>query len=224
MIWITDFGKNDIIFQFLDRELPESIPTPVKAILNKIQFPGGHQTNQVMGVYRGEVEWSGLFYGLYHFGGAPVSAKDRADQLAELVGKPLRFGFPVPGHGSVPGTVPQASLPKLDTDIQGGFKGVYIIEEFTPVVHNYLHVEYTIKLVPHERQEKIRPNETSKVRVGVVSANLSGGVTGLRRAAGKSKKGTVATKGGAVSVKNANTAAAMEGKRPEMNLILQENK
>lgn len=208
MIWFTEIGSKDVIFQLLDRELPEEIAFPVEAVLNKIKYPGGHQSNQTIGVYRGEIEWSGTFFGTYrNAAGQLESAKQRADALQNLVGRPLRIGFPVPGHEKrgIPGLTTNYTL--TDEEFKGGFKGVYIIESFVPKIKNYLNIDYTIRLVPHERQEKIKPTKTSDVRVKVVTTNLSAGIVGVAKGEGKKKP---LTKAKEAADKNAAAAAAMD--------------
>lgn len=212
MIWFTELTNQEIVFQFVDRELPEEIAFPKKTKLHKIEFPGGHQTNQIIGVYRGDLEWSGIFYGMYtDKTGRLITAKQRADQLESLIGRPIRVGFPVGGHGPIPGLHKFADK---DSEYKGGYKGVYIIEEFIPRVKNYLHIEYTIKLAPHERQEKIKPSETSDVRVKVVSSNMEDGVNKLKAAVDSknAKKGPL-QKAKAVADANENTN---KGLRPSV--------
>lgn len=188
MIWFTEIGSKDVIFQLLDRELPEEIEFPTEAVLNKIRYPGGHQSNQTIGIYRGEVEWSGTFFGTYrNAAGQLENAKQRAEALKSLVGRPLRVGFPVPGHETkgIPGLTTHYTL--TDEEFTGGFKGVYIVEKVIEKVKNYLHVDYTIHLVPHERQEKIKPTKTNDVRVKVVTTNLTSGISGVAKNEGPKK-------------------------------------
>jgi hypothetical protein len=189
MIYFTEIGKKGqpILFQFYDRELPEEIPFPKQTVLNKIKYPGGHQTNQIIGTYRGELEWTGMFYGNLVVDGKIINAKQRADAIEELMGRPLRVGFPVGGqtNGKVPGQVPSNQLAKTDKDFSG-YVGIYIIEEFVPTIRNYLNIEYRIKLVPHERQEKIKPEKTTNTRVKLISGNLNlSGLSGPAKKAGK---------------------------------------
>lgn len=176
MIWIREYGTKDdapAAFQFYEKELPEDISFGKKTLLNKIQYPGGHISNQIIGVYDNEVEWSGVFYGTYFENGTSITAKARADKLMTLMGRPVRVGFPVPGLENA------------------GFKGVFIIEEFVPKIKNYLHVEYTIKLVPHQRQEKIKPEETTNVRLSPSPQNIGLKAQQVSDNAGKSKNNTV---------------------------------
>lgn len=176
MIWIREYAAKEsdpALFEFYDKELPEDIPFGKKTMLNKIQYPGGHISNQIIGVYDNEVEWTGVFYGTYFENGKSITAKARADQLSSLLGRPLKIGFPVPG---------------LDS---GGFKGVFIIEEFVPRIKNYLHVEYTIKLVPHQRQEKIKPEETTNVRISPNPQNISAKADNVAKKAGDSKNSAI---------------------------------
>jgi hypothetical protein len=171
MIWFTEIatsnGPQKIVFQFFLDEIPEEISFGKMSKLNKLEYHGGFKTNQIIGTYPKEVEWSGTFEGTKTMpGGKQVSAKIRYDALESLVGRPLRVGFPsagmaggpFPGEGEFPDNL-------TDADFIGGIKGVYIIEELVPTVKNYWHIDYKIRLVPHQRQEKIRPTETRQVLV-----------------------------------------------------------
>lgn len=174
MIWVTEFdGDKDgpIIFQFFDRELPEEIPFGRMTKIVNIQYPGGHQTNQTFGVFEKPIEWSGTFFGTYTVNGKTITAKNRVEEIYALMGRPLRFGFPVATvDGKIPGVSAEVATDSSEYK-ENGHKGVYIIEEFTPRARGLLHVEYTIRLVPHERQEKIKPTETTSVKI---TTNVSG--------------------------------------------------
>jgi len=169
MLWFTEIstsnGPQPIVFQFFVDELPENISFGKTTKLNKLEYFGGFKTNQIIGTFQKEVEWSGVFSGTKTLpGNKQVSAKVRYDALESLMGRPLRVGFPSAGMagGPFPG---EGEYPEglTDADFVGGIKGVYVIEELTPTIENYWHVEYKIRLVPHQRQEKIRPTETRQV-------------------------------------------------------------
>lgn len=168
MIWITEVNDTKIIFQFYERELPEAIGLGKRTKVNHVEYPGGFQTNQIIGTYDKPVEWTGLFYGTYKINGEVVTAKERMEQFKTLMGRPLRFGFPVPGmnsKGEIPGRTEVNST--SSEDYIGGDKGTYIIEEFDPEVKDYFHVEYKIKLIPHQPVEKVKPEQTTSVKVKV---------------------------------------------------------
>lgn len=187
MLWITELTDTNIIFQFYERELPESISLGKKTKVNHIEYPGGFQTNQIIGVYDKPVEWTGLFYGTYRINGQVVTAKERAEAMKTLMGRPLRFGFPVPGmnkDNEVPGRT-EVTTTSSDAYI-GGDTGVYIIEEFDPDVKDYFNVEYKIKLIPHQSVEKVKPEETTSIKVTVNLNNVKVPVANIKRVAGKS--------------------------------------
>lgn len=177
MIWFTEIGNSsgpqDIIFQFFPDELPEIISFGKATILKKLKYFGGFHTNQIIGTYPKEVEISGRFFGYKNISGRGYSAQERYLKLESLMGRPLRVGFPQSGMEKVvaPGSGP-TNEGLRDVDFDGGFKGVYIIEECVPKSSDYLDVEYTIRLVPHQRQEKIQPTETTQVQVQPSLSNI----------------------------------------------------
>lgn len=152
--YIEDSQGNKFVFR--QRELPAEIPFPLETKLNKIEYPGGHRTNQVIGTYWKEVQWTGLFYGTYD----GKTAWHRLLELQDFLGKVVTVYYPVPGFS--------------------GWKQEYIIESLEPKVRNYLNIEYTIRFVPHERQEKIIPKETVKVGGNVSIINVSTGLQGVQ--------------------------------------------
>jgi hypothetical protein len=219
MIYFTeiDKDKNKILFQFFDRELPEGIAPGKETAMKKVKYPGGFQTNQIIGVYQKEIEFGGLFYGTYKVNGETLTAKDRADFILGegrykgqgLMGRPLRVGFPVPGHspkGNLPGETPTLDI---TDEGYGGFVGEYVIEDFTPVVKSYFEVEYSIRLVPHQRQEKIRPTETTSVKITVNVNNAKAAGTRLQTKA-KATKHPSLKKAGKAGKAATTTAAKAE--------------
>lgn len=200
MIWITELTDTNIVFQFYERELPEHIPNGRKTKINHIEYPGGFQTNQIIGVYEKPIDWSGLFYGTYKINGVVVTAKGRAEEFKKLVGRPLRFGFPVPGmnkDNEIPGRTEVTS--KSSDDYVAGDTGVYIIEDFEIEVKNYFHVEYKIKLIPHQKMEKVKPELTQSVKIKVDFNNVGTASANVKKAAGKSSH---------QAIRNANKPAA----------------
>jgi hypothetical protein len=164
-IWFTEFDGTEIIFQFYDKELPEAIPRPMSTKTNHIEYAGGHQTNQIIGVYRGNIEWQGQFFGSYIKDGKTITAADRVKEFQTLLGRPLRVGFHARSQekdGSAPGRSNKDS-----NNYSGGFEGTYIIKDFVPTQFNYFHVDFTILLQPHDRQEKIKPRATVSVKINV---------------------------------------------------------
>lgn len=195
MLWITELSDTNIIFQFYERELPEFISIGKRTKVNHIEYPGGFQTNQIIGVYDKGVEWSGLFYGTYKIDGKLVTAKDRADEIKKLMGRPLRFGFPVPGmnsKGDVPGRTTVSS--KSSDDYIGGDTGVYIIEEFDPEVKDYFNVEYKIKLIPHQSIHQVKPEQTTSVKITIDYNSIGAAVEAVKKAVAQTKH-PVARKG-----------------------------
>jgi hypothetical protein len=130
MIWFTEIGNTSgplpIIFQFFPHELPEEISFGKTTVLRKLRYFGGFHTNQIIGTYPKELEWSGHFFGNNNIGGKMFSAKERYEQLEGLMGRPLRVGFPQPGMElrGIPGEGPYSGNLN-DSDFNGGFKGVF---------------------------------------------------------------------------------------------------
>jgi hypothetical protein len=182
MIWITEFDGDDIIFQFYRRELPEAVPMPKKTKVNHLEYNGGFQTNQIFGVFDQPVEWTGMFYGTYVEDGETITAKQRLDKLMACMGKPVRVGFPVETGDPAPGLDLNPS--KKSSDYHSGDKGTYIIEEVNPRIYSHLKVEYTIRLVPHQRQEKIKPGETTTIKI---ETNFNNAKDNTKKIAAKAK-------------------------------------
>lgn len=186
MIYFTEITKADgtgaenIAFQFFAKELPESIPLMYTTKINRIEYNGGFITNQIIGTFQQPIEWEGCFFGKYtDKNGQVITAKDRAEEIRKFMGRPIRVGFPPPND--------DLSQPKDDGNISGT-KGVYIIEEYDMNVRNYVDIDYRIKLVPHMRQEKIRPLESDVIIVNVEPERISTAAGNANKAAGGTKK------------------------------------
>lgn len=189
MIYFTEItqangkGSEKIIFQFLPRELPEVIPFAYKTKLNHIEYNGGFHTNQIIGIYPEPVEWEGLFYGTYQFKqGQKQSAKERAFQLKQLMGRPLRCVFAVPNSNTGSAS---SNVGKEDSKFSGEAM-VCIIEELSLEVSDYADVKYRIKLMPHQRQEKIKPKDINIASIAIEPdmAKAASAGRAARRAAG----------------------------------------
>jgi hypothetical protein len=169
MIYFTEItqagGKasEDIIFQFFPRELPEMIPIAYKTKLNHIEYNGGFHTNQIIGIYPEPVEWEGLFYGTYKIAEKNQSAKERAFQLKQLMGRPLRCVFPVPNAN-----IGQSGNNTGKQDAKfAGESLICVIEELGFEISDYADVKYKIKLMPHQKQEKIKPKDVSIASIAI---------------------------------------------------------
>jgi hypothetical protein len=169
-----------IAWQFFLKELPESITFPYQTKLAKIEYNGGFTTNQIIGIYNREIEWSGTFFGTYtDQTGKRYSAKDRAEELKEFMGRPIRVGFGIPTQGD---SYIAGESPVTNTDLgktskgKEGIVGVYIIEEYDITIVNYSDVDYRIKLAPHTRQEKIKPTqlEVIPIKLNIEAAKAAG--------------------------------------------------
>ena len=168
----------DDLFVFQEHEYPESLPWNKEAKLNKIKYPDGHYTNQIIGVYLGDIEFGGTFYGTYRDGFDLISARERADKLEALMGKVVRIQYAVGGYAGKASTV--------------------IIENFETTMKNYFEVEYKLKLVPHEPQTRVKP-----LKLAPVSVNGLLDSVGSRLVQTGQKAAKIATN----TVKGAQTAA-----------------
>lgn len=192
-----DQSKSEIIaFQFYMRELPESIKFPYYTKVNHIEYNGGFHTNQIIGVFPREIEWEGCFYGTYEKpDGTRYSAKERSDEVKKFMGRPIRVGFAVPKGGDdyIPGEdvvgmskagrgskFGKNGVEQNDASM-AGIVGVYIIEEYEPEIVNYSDVNYRIKLVPHQRQKKIKPTATETIPIKLMPENLTNAANAGRR-------------------------------------------
>lgn len=184
MIYIVDIknNPNKVAFMFQQKELPESISINSRTKLNTIEYNGGIITNQIIGVYDQPIEWEGCFFGTYK---DDRYAKQRADELKPLLGRPLKFVFAVPTSDSNP--IPENSLPKTS-----GHEGVYIIEEYNVKINNYADVDYSIKLVPHVSQSQAKPKAVEIETIKVLDDNVYGSANNVANSGAKNKEATSA--------------------------------
>lgn len=191
MIYFTEItksagtGEEKIAFQFLPKELPEVIPHMYSTKINRIEYNGGFITNQIIGTFQEAIEWEGCFFGKYDIGGRSLSAKERAQEVKKFMGRPIRVGF-APAFDSFEYKVGQP-----DSNLSGD-KGVYIIEEYEMRVRNFVDVDYKIKLLPHMRQEKIKPMDSDVVIVKVNEEVINSSAAKAIAAASNSKNATIA--------------------------------
>jgi hypothetical protein len=215
-----------IEFQFYPKELPENISINRRTKINKIEYNGGMISNQIIGVYYEPIEWEGCFFGTYmdnSISSKSITAKERADKLAQFLGMPIRCVFAVPsgnekeipGIGDVSNNDGKNSEPSKVV----GHRGVYIMESLDITIHNYADVDYKIVLVPHMRQEKIKPKEVSVQAIKIIPENISKASDSIKKA-GKEVKGNGA-KGTAKKSTRASKIAKILSESAEYNLILQ---
>lgn len=186
---ITNDPRAKIEFQFYPKELPENISINRRTKLNKIEYNGGMVTNQIIGVYYEPIEWEGCFFGTYSQDGKVILAKDRAEQLKNLMGKPIRCVFAVPSDNTddIPGYGKQIAKEDTEASKTVGHKGIYIMEALDITIHNYADVDYKITLVPHMRQEKIKPKEISVQAIKVIPENITNASDNIANSSGKVK-------------------------------------
>lgn len=196
MIYFTEIDKDKegkqaiaetIAFQFYLKELPESIKFGHTTKINHIEYNGGFHTNQIMGVFPKEIEWEGCFYGTYQNDvGENYSAKERSDKVRPFMGRPIRVGFAVPKgyEDNIPGEDYEITnkIGVIDDGKMNGIVGVYVIEEYECTIIDYSNVDYRIKLVPHQRQEKIKPSATATVAVKFNAENITSSAGAIRAA------------------------------------------
>lgn len=195
MIYFTEIDKDKkgdqstgetVAFQFYLKELPESVKFGHTTKINHIEYNGGFHTNQIMGVFPKEIEWEGCFYGTYQDeAGENYSAKERSDKVRPFMGRPIRVGFAVPAGNDVyiPGEGYETNnVIGYDDVLMNGIVGVYVIEEYECTIIDYSNVDYRIKLVPHQRQEKIKPSATATVAVKFNAENIKTSSNAIRAA------------------------------------------
>lgn len=226
MIYFTEItkpagGEETIAFQFYAKELPETIPIMYKTRINHIEYNGGFVTNQIIGTFQEPIEWEGCFFGKYKIAGKDISAKERAMEIYKFMGRPIRVGFPPPSSNEygAQGFQKENNIGKSDKSI-GGDVGMYIIEEYEMRVNNYMDIDYRIRLIPHMRQEKIKPIEADVIVVKVEQEVVK---NAGRNAASSVPKGSKNRK-----LKNAATSAIksdqvmQEGVKPILRRTLSE--
>jgi len=134
----TDWENKDL-FIFNEHEYPEKLPKNIEVKLNKIRYPDGHHTNQIIGRYPGEIEWSGKFFGTYLNGNDFISALERSDEIEKLLEKVIKVNYDIGG--------------------EIGKRYAVVIEQYKRDIINLNEVDYTILLVPHETQTRIKPTK-----------------------------------------------------------------
>jgi hypothetical protein len=88
-----------------------------------------------MGEYLEPISWKGQFFGQYVSGkGIYITAKERADELLRLKGRVVKWYYE-------------------------GIKQLVIIKELEYSYNNYMNVEYSITLQPHDIQIEIKPEQ-----------------------------------------------------------------
>lgn len=138
-----DKHQLELLFEFLDYELPEYIDFEYATKLGKTVFINNLQTNQIKGIYLQPIKLEAEFVGTYYSSKEKsadkkiITAKQRADQLGRLQGQLLKFFF-------------------------DGFKQIVIIENFKMRVHNQEHVEVDMTLQPHDI---IEPKTFTRVEI-----------------------------------------------------------
>lgn len=131
-----DTSKIQLLFEFLDDEVPEVITFHEKTRLGLNEFVGSLQTHQIQGIYLQPIVLKGTFKGTkVKVNGTKLRAKDRCDQLGRLQGRPIKFFYE-------------------------GIKQIVIIEDFKYTFHNYQKVDYEMTLRPHDVQEIIEPRNS----------------------------------------------------------------
>lgn len=213
-------GAEEVLFQFFPRELPENIPFGFKTKVNHIEYPGGFVTNQIIGIYQDSVEWEGTFYGTYlDEKQQKISAKERAFKIKELMGMPIRCVFAVPDNieSVIPGFSEGSNVGKKDSgensaNIKNGVSYVYIIEQYDIKVSSYTDVDYKIRLIPHQRQEKIKPKEVTVAAVKVEMGNAE--IAGRRIAGSNGSSKSVVTQARVQGQSSADLAKKAQSKSP----------
>ena len=160
MIKITDANDDKQSFTFLTREYPEEIKFDKKATINHIEYAGGFQTNQLIGVYNQPLDWSGLFYGTYNGEKGTILANHKANTLHGFVGKVVNIEI-------------------------NEHKKMYLVESVELKVKNPTNVEYSIKLVPHQTMEKIKIDANSTMRVEFKPEDISNAAANAGKKGGK---------------------------------------
>lgn len=135
----AESGDETLLFEFLDRELPESIKFVYKTEHSNNRFHGSLQTNQVNGVFFEEFFVKFRFKGTYlNSKNKYIIAKERFDQLSRLQGRALKFWFE-------------------------NIKQIVIVSELSFEIFNYNHIEGELHLKAHDLQVAIKPTEVQKI-------------------------------------------------------------
>jgi hypothetical protein len=148
--------KGNVIFTFLQHEYPETLPLGKETKLNKIDFPDGNYTNQILGTKPKNIEFSGKFYGSTLINGQLQTAYERSNGMADMMGKPIVIVYDV-GKGAIK-----------------AYKQTVVIEDYEPEYLNDYEVNYKVTLIPHKEFKQVEPKGTTKLGVlGSLDAGLS---------------------------------------------------
>lgn len=135
----NESNNEELLFEFLDHELPESVKHKWRSSIKVNKFAGSLQTVQMMGNYYEPISWSGEFFGQYiNTKNEYITAKQRADQLHRLQFSLVKFFFE-------------------------GIKQIVLISEFEYDIFNYQEVRYTITLQPHDITNEIEAGQAGQV-------------------------------------------------------------
>ncbi len=132
-------GKLELLFEFMDRELPEEFDIDYMTQLGKSKYIGSLQTAQIQGVYLEPLVLKGTFRGdSIMLDGTKITAKERSDQLGRLQLRPIKFFFE-------------------------NFKQIVIIEHYKRKIKNYNEIEYELTMFPHDIQNPVKPSLSKKL-------------------------------------------------------------
>lgn len=133
-------GKLELLFEFLDRELPEEFSIDYMYSLAKTKYIGSLQSAQIMGAYLEPMVLTGRFIGDYVTpDGEIISAKERSDQLGRLALRPIKFFFE-------------------------NFKQIIIFEQYKRKIRNLQHIEFELVMFPHDIQNPVKPTLVTQLK------------------------------------------------------------
>lgn len=140
-------GKLELLFEFLDKELPEEFSIDYMFQLGKTKYIGSLQSAQIMGAYLEPLVLTGKFIGTYVTPtGERITAKERSDELGRLALRPIKFFFE-------------------------NFKQIVIFEQYKRKIRNMEFVEFELVMFPHDIQNPVKP--TLVIQLKESSMNLS---------------------------------------------------
>lgn len=133
-------GKLQLLFEFLDRELPEEFNIDYMYELAKSKYIGSLQSAQIIGAYLEPMMIQGKFIGSYvNANNEVITAKDRSDELGRLALRPIKFFFE-------------------------NFKQVVIFEHYKRKIKNLEYVEFELLMFPHDIQNPVKPSLSIKFK------------------------------------------------------------
>lgn len=133
-------GKLQLLFEFLDRELPEEFNIDYMYELAKSKYIGSLQSAQIIGAYLEPMMIQGKFIGSYiNANNEIITAKDRSDELGRLALRPIKFFFE-------------------------NFKQVVIFEHYKRKIKNLEYVEFELLMFPHDIQNPVKPSLSTKFK------------------------------------------------------------